>query len=216
MATTLATTNSVPDSGAFSGNLCAEVRETHTGLVVLVGDKAYKVKKPGTGKTTLAHALAANCGAGDPTDDVRQQLLQVGTIAGTAGVLDEGLYTAENVAAVYDALLRYPHDHLRAGQTVILDATWRDVCQRGRARKLADETDSPIVDFTCRVPMDEAAARIQNRPAATSDATPQIAAALAEHNGGWFDAHPIDTGRPLADSVAEAMKYIVSLPDAGN
>src|SRR5829696_4556175 len=45
MATTLATTNSVSESGAFSGNLGAEVRETHTGLVVLVGDKAYKVKK---------------------------------------------------------------------------------------------------------------------------------------------------------------------------
>src|ERR1700758_2394698 len=25
---------------------CAEVRETHTGIVVLVGDRAYKAKKP--------------------------------------------------------------------------------------------------------------------------------------------------------------------------
>src|SRR5215208_5950107 len=46
MTTTVATTHSVPESGAFSGNLFAEVRETHTGVVVLVGDKAYKIKKP--------------------------------------------------------------------------------------------------------------------------------------------------------------------------
>lgn len=31
---------------ATPGNLAAEVCETHTGLVVLVGDHAYKTKKP--------------------------------------------------------------------------------------------------------------------------------------------------------------------------
>ena len=31
------------------------------------------------------------------------------SIAGTVGVLDEGLYTAENVAAVYDEVLRRAH-----------------------------------------------------------------------------------------------------------
>ena len=30
---------------ATTGNLCAQVRETHTGVVILIGDKAYKVKK---------------------------------------------------------------------------------------------------------------------------------------------------------------------------
>ena len=46
MTATPATTNTVLEPGAFPGNLCAEVRETHTGVVVLLGDKAYKAKKP--------------------------------------------------------------------------------------------------------------------------------------------------------------------------
>ena len=35
----------VQEPWATTGNLCAQVRETHTGVVVLLGDKAYKVKK---------------------------------------------------------------------------------------------------------------------------------------------------------------------------
>jgi aminoglycoside phosphotransferase family enzyme len=31
---------------ASVGNASAEIRETHTGIVVLIGDKAYKIKKP--------------------------------------------------------------------------------------------------------------------------------------------------------------------------
>jgi hypothetical protein len=122
MTATSMTTDIVPASRAFPGNLCAEVRETHTGVVVLIGDKAYKAKKP---------------------------------------VVE-------------------------------------------RAGKLADDIAARIVELTCSVPLDEAAARIQKRPASTSDATPQIAVALAEHNGASHAGHPINTGRPLAESIAEA------------
>jgi predicted kinase len=140
------------------------------------------------------------------TDDVRRRLRQVGTITGMSGDLDEGLYTAENVAAVYDEVLLYPQIYLSAGQSVILDGTWRDARQRERARTLARETSSPIVEFRCSVASDEASVRIQNRSATTSDATPQIAAALTDRNENWPEAQSIDTGRPLADSVATAQE----------
>jgi len=160
---------------------------------------------PGTGKTTLAHALAEKVGAQViSTDDVRRQMQHAGSVAGAAGVLDEGLYTAENVAAVYDEVLRRAQLDLCGGQSVILDGSWRDARQRQRARGLAGQTASPIVEFTCLVPLDEASARIRNRSATTSDATPQIAVALAERNGESHVGHLINTGRPLAESIAEA------------
>ncbi len=40
-----ATANTVGETWTIVGNLDAQVRETHTGLVVLLGDKAYKAKK---------------------------------------------------------------------------------------------------------------------------------------------------------------------------
>ena len=133
-------------------------------------------------------------------------LQQAGVITGSAGDLDAGLYAPENVTAVYDEVLRRAHLLLGGGSTVILDGTWRDARQREKARKLADETATPIVEFTCSVPLGEASARIQGRTESASDATPEIAAAMAERSGGSFDGYPIDTSRPLTDSVAEAQR----------
>ena len=87
---------------------------------------------------------------------------------------------------------------------MILDGTWRGARQRERARELADQTRSLIVELTCSVPIEKASARIQSRRVTTSDATPQIAAELAEHADGPTDGHLIDTSRSLADSVEEA------------
>ena len=41
-----ATLSALQESRAKTGNLDAQVHETHTGIVLLVGDKAYKAKKP--------------------------------------------------------------------------------------------------------------------------------------------------------------------------
>ena len=40
-----ATLGALQEPKATTGNLNAQVRETHTGVVFLVGDKAYKVEK---------------------------------------------------------------------------------------------------------------------------------------------------------------------------
>ncbi|KWX19698.1 hypothetical protein AFM11_34190 [Mycolicibacterium wolinskyi] len=162
---------------------------------------------PGTGKTTVSNALAQQVRAEViSTDDVRRQLQQAHIIEGQAGVLDSGLYTPEKVAAVYDEVLRRAREKLIHGVSVILDGTWRDPHQRQRARRLAAGTATPIVEFTCAVPLERASARIQSRSSTTSDATPEIAAALAEPDGHLPGGHTIDTSRPLSDSVAEAQR----------
>jgi uncharacterized protein len=164
---------------------------------------------PGTGKTTLSHALAEKVGAQVlSTDDVRRELQSAGIISGQTGVANSGLYSPENVSAVYDAVLRRARSHLSGGQSVILDGTWRDQHQRERARSLAGETNVPMVELTCFVPIEDASARIRNRTATKSDATPEIAAALSSSEEVWSEAYRIDTGQPLSDSVAEAEEKV--------
>jgi predicted kinase len=162
---------------------------------------------PGTGKTTLSHALGECIGAEViSTDDVRRELQQSGVITGRVGDLDVGLYAPENVSAVYREMLQRARPRLGAGRTVILDGTWRDAGERERAHALAAETASSAIEFTCTVPVREASARIAARRESSSDATPQIAAALGKVGADGTTSFSIDTARPLADSVAEAQR----------
>jgi uncharacterized protein len=162
---------------------------------------------PGTGKTTLAHALAERVGAAViSTDEVRRAMQDSGAIGGEAGVLDAGLYSDENVAAVYGEVLRRAHAHLADGRSVILDGTWRDPYRRDQVRQLAIQTHSAELELRCETSVSTAARRVAARSAGSfSDATPEIATALADSQH-WPEAYHIDTSRPIAESVCAAEK----------
>jgi aminoglycoside phosphotransferase family enzyme/predicted kinase len=161
---------------------------------------------PGTGKSTVARALAEQTGAQViSTDDVRRQLRDSGAIAGDAGVLDQGLYSPDNVAVVYETALRRARSLLGDGQSVILDGTWRDPLQRAQAHRLASETHSAAVELMCSSTVDTAAARITTRRPGNSEVTPEIAAALAAERAGWDTARRIDTSGAIEDSAREAL-----------
>ncbi|WP_123024515.1 bifunctional aminoglycoside phosphotransferase/ATP-binding protein [Mycolicibacterium stellerae] len=160
---------------------------------------------PGTGKTTLAHALAEQIGAHViSTDDVRRDLVDTGVIAGQTGELEAGLYAPQNVAAVYDEVLVRARTILSGGCPVILDGTWRDAHQRARARDLAADTHASLIEFVCSLPLPEATERIATRGPTTSDATAHIASALHGQGDSPNAGYAIDTARPLAHSLAEA------------
>ncbi len=162
---------------------------------------------PGTGKTTLAHALADQVGAAViSTDEVRRAMQNSGAISGAAGVLDVGLYSDENVAAVYGEVLRQAQIQLANGRSVILDGTWRDPRRRDQVRQLAIETHSALVELKCDTSVSTATQRVAGRPAGgLSDATPEIATALTGSQQ-WAEAHRIDTSRPLVESVRAAQE----------
>jgi predicted kinase len=172
---------------------------TATVRLILVGGG------PGTGKTALSKGLSKQIDAQViSTDDLRRQLQEAGSLSGATGELDKGMYSPENVAMVYGEVLQQAGLMLRHGTSVILDGTWRDQRQRERARKLAADNAVPLVELTCCLPVEVAAARIEDRAESSSDATPQIAAALETNQSSSSGGYHIDTGRPLADSVAEA------------
>ena len=162
---------------------------------------------PGTGKTTLARGLSERLAAQViSTDDVRRDMQAAGELEGDPGAYGAGLYDPDKVAAVYAAVLRRAGLLLAGGHSVILDGTWRDPAHRTQARELAGREHCPTVELACTLPLEEAEARIVERVATTSDATPAIAAAIAVEEHAWEDAHYIDTSRPLGDSLAEAQE----------
>lgn len=162
---------------------------------------------PGTGKTTLAHSLADRVGAEViSTDEVRRELHQKGTIDGEAGILDAGLYWPDQVAAVYHDAIRRARLSLAGGRSVILDGTWRDPHQRHLAHALATQTESRLLEIVCWTSMDAAVERVRSRASGASQATPQIARALAVRDDAWNTAHPIDTAKALEDCTDQAEK----------
>ncbi|OBF98346.1 hypothetical protein A5790_03635 [Mycobacterium sp. 852002-51152_SCH6134967] len=186
----------------------AHLRSCTVRLVIVGGG-------PGTGKTTVAHGLAERVNARVvSTDEVRRELQRSGVIAGKAGELGVGLYAPENVRAVYDEVLRRARALLSAGETVVLDGTWRDTQQEERAYRLATETSSSVVYFVCSLSPEEAAERVVARGPSSSDATPQIAVALGG-DAGPDRSHRLDTARPLADSVDEAHRVFRQVVDDG-
>ncbi|OBF93829.1 hypothetical protein A5791_12460 [Mycobacterium sp. 852002-51163_SCH5372311] len=160
---------------------------------------------PGTGKSTLAHALAKTTGALIiSTDNVRRELRDSGAISGDPGILHSGLYSLDNVATVYEVVLRRAHRFLGSGQSVILDGTWRDPGMRAAARNVAAQTHSALVELRCSAATAATAERITARQPGNSDATPEIAAELAARHDQWDTAHRLDTSRLLEDSLREA------------
>ena len=170
---------------------------------------------PGTGKSTLANTLAEEVGAAViSTDEVRRAMQSAGAIVGEGGVLNAGLYSAPNVAAVYRETLRQAYILLTNGRSVILDGTWRDPHRRDQVRQLAAQTHAAEIEFMCETPVATAARRVAARPAGTmSDATPPIAVALADVKDQWPQAHRIDTKRPIVESVRTAAKLWLSAAD---
>lgn len=162
---------------------------------------------PGTGKSTVAAELSAQTGAVlISSDRVRKELARVGAVGGAIGRLGAGRYSDANKARVYDELLWRAEVLLTSGTSVVLDASWTDPEQHRRAAALADQCAADLVALQCVCPTELAHRRIRERRGHESDATTEIADAMAATAVAWPGAVTVDTTGPLADSVAAARR----------
>ena len=114
--------------------------------------------------------------------------------------------------AVYAELLQEAKVMLRMGESVVIDATWTSNHHRELARRLASEARAHIVELQCEVDTDTALSRSGTRGAAegvhdASDATPEVAAGLAQAQDPWLEARRVLTDRPAVDLAADLDGY---------
>jgi predicted kinase len=171
---------------------------------------------PGTGKTTLARAVAGELRL--PvfhSDDVRKELAGLAPSAHARAAVDAGIYTPEWDARTYETLCRRAAEHLRRGESVVLDASWSEPARRAEASKCAASTSSGVIAFQCSVAPTVASARASARALLGTDASDvsgDLAKELGERFVDWPEAVVVDTS-PAPDVVTASV--VAALQDGG-
>lgn len=183
--------------------LCLDHLERARLRLILVGGG------PGSGKTTLATALATQLGCPVlSSDGIRKDLAKVERTVHELAEPDVGLYTPERTDETYGEMLRQAELLLRAGETVILDASWNSEHYRDLAEALAHKKNAHMTALDCHIPEAVAKERIARRmadPTSTSDATPRIVDHLADQRAPWPNAVAIDANQSFQKVEADAL-----------
>ena len=158
----------------------------------------------GTGKTTLARRVAPRIGAAPGavilrSDEVRKRLLGFGP---TQAAPTEA-YSREDMRKPYAAMLDEAEIALKAGRSVILDATYLDPADRTAAQALAARLGVTFDGVWLTAPQAVLEARVAARRGDASDATvPVLREQLARDVGplAWRQVDATETSA-AADSI---------------
>jgi uncharacterized protein len=184
-------------------HLAAAMLETAPPRLIAIGGLS------GTGKSTLARALAPDVGR--PlgavhlrTDVIRKRL---------AGVPhDERLppeaYTREASAEVYATMERLAAAALRAGQTVIADAVFVTPLERASVQRIAAANDAPFHGLWLEAPAATLEARVAARKGDASDADAAVLRKQLGYDVGAIAWARLDAGMGATAVAAAARKLI--------
>ena len=126
----------------------------------------------GSGKTTVAQALAAQSGAVHIRSDIeRKRLYRMTATQRSGSSLNEGLYSRAAGERTYARLAALATDLLVSGYPVVVDAAFLHRAQRARFQAIAREQQVPLVILDIHAPPSELRARIARRRARGLDAS---------------------------------------------
>ena len=165
----------------------------------------------GTGKTTLAAALAPWLGAAPGAVHLRSDLERK-MLAGVGELerLPPTAYTPEARQGVYKSLHQKAASALTAKHSVIIDAVYDEERQRREIEALADSLQIPLFGLWLRADAATLMARVAARHNDASDATPavvqrQLTAEIGPLSARWA---PLDAGNNAPETLAAAMSVI--------
>lgn len=170
----------------------------------------------GSGKTVLAEALSQRRAmAVISSDDVRKRLANIPPDEHRFEEFDSGIYSSAFSRKTYDEMLRQAKQILKAGQSVIIDASFRKAKERRKAMKLAQEIGAAFKAIECRCNEETIKERLSHRfeessisdgrlellPQLKEDFEPVSEVALEDHI-------MVDSSRPVEETVKELLERI--------
>ncbi|MBI4498936.1 MAG: AAA family ATPase [Chloroflexi bacterium] len=168
----------------------------------------------GTGKTTVAQALADTLGAAvESSDVVRKRLAGIPATERHLDPFGQGLYAPEMTRRTYDELFRLARQWLEEGYAVVLDASFHRAADRQRALALALEVGAAFWLVECTAPAEVVRGRLEQR-VSTGDGPSDGRWEIYEAQRRTFEPitelpaerHVVlDTARQTAADVAEAL-----------
>jgi aminoglycoside phosphotransferase family enzyme/predicted kinase len=171
----------------------------------------------GTGKTAVARAIAGELGVQAISSDAARQAL-FGD-AKKPAAYGEGSYTAEANRLTYQKMFEAASESLKAGRSVILDATFREAAALETARSIADESGAQWRLIECGLAPEMVRSRLAGRVARNeglSDAGWEVylrqredSANLKMEPGAYHLA--LDTGGSLTATGRKASDWLRSL-----
>jgi aminoglycoside phosphotransferase family enzyme/cytidylate kinase len=156
----------------------------------------------GTGKSTLARALAPGIGSAPGAVILRSDIERKRLFAATETQrLPESAYSARVTETVYRTLAKKARAALRAGHSVILDAVHGKKAERDDVRAVAKETGAEFVGIWLMAPEETLVARVESRESDASDAGAEV---VRKQLG--FDPGEIAWGRVDASGTPDEVR----------
>ncbi|NIA70848.1 AAA family ATPase [Pelagibius litoralis] len=167
----------------------------------------------GSGKTSLAQALAPALGAAPGAVHLRSDVLRK-TLAGVdeAVRLPPSAYSREAGQAVYDSMLAKAGRVLAAGHSVVIDGVFARPEERAAAEALAHSSGAAFAGFWLQADPEILTSRVEQRRHDASDATAAVVRQQLIYDLGDVDWTPIDAGASIK-AVADQARRLLNLPD---
>ena len=172
------------------------------GMVVAIGGL------PGTGKSTLARALAPGLGRSPGAAIVRSDEIRK-RLAGLAPEerLPPSAYTPAASRAVFETLAGDVRVAAASGQAVVADATFMSTKHRNMVEDAARQAGVAFRGFWLQAPLRALEQRVAARIGDASDATVSVLLAAAPNDPGPLDWTPVDAS-DAGEALDRVGKYL--------
>ncbi len=187
-----------PEARAYLAEALGALRPSTPRLVAVGG-------LSGSGKTTLARRLAPGIGAAPGAVHLRSDLERKAMIGVKAQTrLSADHYSAAGRDQVYRHMLDRTSAILRAGHSVLLDATFIKPEKRTEAEAVAAALDIPFAGVWLEAPEATLVSRVNARVGNASDADEAVLRSQLEQDAGRNTWHRVPTEGSLDAALAKA------------